>query len=74
MRIALYHNLPSGGAKRTVFETTRRLAERHSIDLYSLSLADQQFCDVRSYVRHAEVLPYRTGRPLGSPFGRLNSI
>ena len=36
MRLALYHNLPSGGAYRALYEYSTRLAQRHSVDLYRL--------------------------------------
>jgi glycosyltransferase involved in cell wall biosynthesis len=39
MRIAMYENLPPGGAKRTAYEFGRQLAQRHSVDLYRLSIA-----------------------------------
>ena len=73
MKIALFHNLPSGGAKRTVFEQVKRLAQRgHRIDLYSLSTANQDFADVRKYVHRSVILPFRPGRLFSSPIGRLN--
>lgn len=72
LRIVLYHNLPSGGAMRTVHEMTRRLAERHSIDLYSLSTADHEFLDLRPFVEELHIWPFSPGRLFESPFGRLN--
>jgi len=72
MRIALFHNLPSGGAKRAVYEWTRRLSERHEIHAYTLSTADAEFCDIRPWVeRHVEV-PFVPSRLLSSPLGRVN--
>jgi glycosyltransferase involved in cell wall biosynthesis len=72
MRIALFHNLPSGGAKRTTYEQTKRLAQRHEIDLFSLSTADQEFADVRGFVGRMVILPFQPGRLYKSPLGRLN--
>lgn len=40
MRLALYHNLPPGGAFRAVHEYTRRLATSHRIELYRLDEHD----------------------------------
>ncbi len=72
MRIALYHNLPSGGAKRALLEITRRLAERHEILVFTLSSADHAFSDIRPFVAEHRVYEFAP-RPLyGSPFGRLN--
>jgi len=72
MRIALFHNLPSGGAKRSMYEATRRLAARHTIDAYSLSSANHEFADLRPYVARHHVFSFRPWPLFGSPFGRLN--
>jgi glycosyltransferase involved in cell wall biosynthesis len=72
MRIALFQNLPSGGAKRTVYEQVKRLAQRHQIDLFSLSSANQVFADIKEYVQRAVILPFTPGHLFRSPLGRLN--
>ncbi len=72
MRIALFHNLPSGGGKRTVYEQTVRLVGKHQIDLFSLSTADQEFTDIRAFVGKTNIIPFKPGHLFGSPFGRLN--
>jgi len=72
MRIAVFHNLPSGGAKRTVQEQVKRLVENHTLDLYTLSTADMNFADIRPYVGEVTVEPFEAGRLFRSPFGRLN--
>ncbi len=72
MRIALYHNLPSGGAKRTMLEMVRRLAEEHQVDVYSLTCAEHDFADLRPYAHNHRLYEFEP-RPLyESPFGRLN--
>ena len=72
LRVAVYHNLHSGGAERTLCEEVRRLAERHYLDLYTLSGTDNEFCDVRPYVNEAHVYGFAPGPVFHSPFGRLN--
>jgi glycosyltransferase involved in cell wall biosynthesis len=72
LRIATYHNLPSGGAKRALFEMTRRLATVHDIDMYTLSVAEHTFCDVRPLVHKHRVYPFTPLRVFSSPFGMLN--
>lgn len=72
MRIAVYHNLLSGGAKRALAELTRRLAVRHEIDVYSLSCSDHDFADLRPFVREYKVFRFEPLPLLASPFGRLN--
>ena len=34
MKIAVFHELNQGGARRTVNEFTKRLREKHIVDLY----------------------------------------
>lgn len=44
MKIALFHNLPAGGAKRALFEHARELKARgHVLDAYTLNTADEGF-------------------------------
>jgi len=74
MQIALFHNLPSGGAKRAVYEWTRRLSEKHTIDVYTLSSADHDFCDIRPFVREHQVFEFNSRHLFDSPFGRLNQF
>lgn len=72
MRIALYHNLPSGGAKRAVFETTRRLAKRHQVDVFTLSTAEHDFGDLRPWVSSYRIFPFESSSLFSRPFGLLN--
>jgi glycosyltransferase involved in cell wall biosynthesis len=72
LRIAVYHNLHSGGAKRTLFEQSRRLSQRHHLDVFSPGSADHDFCDLRPYVQHSQIYAFRPGPLFPSPFGRLN--
>src|SRR3990172_1945726 len=74
MRIALYHNLPSGGAKRAVFEWVSRLTNGHSFDVYSLSSANHDFSDIRPFARSHKVYPFSPRRLFKSPYGRLNQL
>lgn len=72
MRIAIYHNLPSGGGKRTLFESARRLALRHQVDVFTLSSADHSFADLRPHVAGHRVYDFQPRPLLDSPWGRLN--
>lgn len=72
MRIAIFHNLLSGGAKRTLHEMVRRLAPAHEIDAYAFSCSEHDFADIRPLVRQNHVIPFEPSRLLRSPFGRLN--
>jgi glycosyltransferase involved in cell wall biosynthesis len=74
MRIALYHELPSGGAKRALYEIARRLAAAHTVDAFTLSSADTEFYDLRPVVRRHVAVPFAPQRLLRSPLGRLNQL
>lgn len=74
MRIALFHNTPSGGAKRAIFEWTRRLATKHAIDVYTLSTADHAYCDIRPFVQRHHIFDFIPNRLFTTPFGRLNQL
>ena len=74
MKVAVYHNLPSGGAKRSLFEMVRRLAGRHQLDVYTLSSAEHDFCDLRPYSQQHHVTPFAPQPLRQRPFGRLNQL
>jgi glycosyltransferase involved in cell wall biosynthesis len=74
MRIALYHNAPSGGAKRAIYEWTARLAGKHTVDVYTLSTANHAYCDIRPVVHAHHTYPFAPRRLFGSPWGRLNQL
>ncbi len=72
MKIAVYHNLPSGGAKRALYETARRLTGRHQVDVFTVSEANHEYCDLRPFVHQHHVFGFRPLPPFPSPFGMLN--
>ena len=74
LQIAVYHNLPSGGAKRALYEWVRRLADSHQIDVYTLSTADHAFCDIRPFAQEHRVYQFTHHRLFRSPWGRLNRL
>ena len=74
LRIALFHNAPSGGAKRAIYEWTRRLVTNHHIDVYTLSSADHDFCDIRPFVQQHRVFDFAPRKLFNSPWGRVNQL
>jgi len=51
MKIAIYHNLPSGGAKRALFEYVRLLSKDNKFDLYTLSTSSEKtFLPLKSFL------------------------
>lgn len=74
MKIAIFHNLTSGGAKRSLYEIVRRICDRNQIDIYTLQTANHDFCDIRPYVNSHKIYPFQPGKLFHSPFGRLNAL
>lgn len=72
MHLAVFHDLPAGGAKRSTCELIRRLAARHHVRVYTLSCAEHDFADLRPYVVTHHVFPFHPARLCPSPFGRVN--
>ncbi len=65
MKIAVYFNLPSGGGKRALYEQVKRLVKKHTVDIYTLSTANHEFCDLRPLVHTYEITKY--SRPKSFP-------
>lgn len=73
MRIAFFHNLPSGGAKRAAFEFIKNLAKEHEIDLYIYDKKAEDFLDIRPLVKNTILVD--GGETSGAKgIGRLFSI
>lgn len=61
MKIAVFHNLPSGGAKRALHGFVRYLAASgHAVDVFIPSTADESFLPLRGLANKVEVFPVRT--------------
>ncbi|KKR11508.1 MAG: Glycosyltransferase [Candidatus Woesebacteria bacterium GW2011_GWA1_39_21] len=56
MKIAVFHNLPVGGAKRTLFEQLSYLIKRHDVDLYEYNSTDETLWNLKDLV--ANVFSY----------------
>ncbi len=65
MKIAVWHNLPSGGGKRALYDHVKGLVERgHTVEAWCLSTAD------RDYLPLADLVPERVvplDQPVDSP-------
>lgn len=78
MKIAVYHNLPSGGAKRALYEMARHLAaRRHELWEFAPTTATHDFLplddfciDKVSFSLHI-ALPVRRWMPLLTPYANL---
>jgi len=51
-KIAVFHNLPSGGAKRSLYEWVKRLSKSFTIDLYIYSESSETYLDIRKFCRN----------------------
>lgn len=66
MRIALYHNLPSGGAKRMTYGFVEGLAERgHDVHEFTQSTADLDFSALPPYIKSRSIAKSKTILPIG---------
>lgn len=74
MKIALFHDLPSGGGKKALFETVRMLHKIHQFDEYSFDTSCHSFCDITLFCKQTHRYPFKPSPLFGSPFGRLNQF
>lgn len=68
VKIAFYHNHPSGGAARSLHELGRQLSLSHSIDVYALETADEAFLPSQDFASSVTVVPFRIRRPVRMGF------
>ena len=64
MRIAIFHNQPGGGARRALHGFARELRQRHSIDVYTLTTADDVFLDDYEIADTVVRMPYAARKPI----------
>ena len=61
MKIAFFHNLPSGGAKRAVYGYVKYLTKAgHTVDVFIPSTAEENFLGLREFVKEIKVLPVKS--------------
>jgi glycosyltransferase involved in cell wall biosynthesis len=68
MKIAIWHNLPSGGAKRSFYYEVRELARRgHQVESWSPPTAEQSYLPIGEFARE-HIVPLRwVDQPRGFP-------
>lgn len=64
MRIAVYHNQPSGGARRALFGFCRELGKSNELDVYSLTTSDQDLLRDEDVAANVTRLDYRPRQPI----------
>ncbi len=60
MRIAIFHNLPKGGAKRYLFEVARTLSINNKIDEYTIS-THGNYLSLQKFVDNTFIYKYHAG-------------
>jgi glycosyltransferase involved in cell wall biosynthesis len=74
VRIAVFHNLGSGGAKRALYNLTKHLAKAgHAVDAFIPSTAEENFLPLRDVVTTYRVFPIRR-TPLGATSSALRRL
>jgi glycosyltransferase involved in cell wall biosynthesis len=52
MKIAFFHNLPTGGGKRSAYEFINELSSEHDIDMFLYDSSSENFLDIRPLVNN----------------------
>lgn len=73
VRLAIVHNLPSGGALRSANAQAARLARHHELELFTLSTADPELARWPAGL-HQQVYAYAPSAPLERPFGMFDPL
>lgn len=59
MKIAIFHNLPSGGAKRALYNHVNYLAKYHEVDVFVPSTANEDYLPLKNIAHHLKVFPVK---------------
>jgi glycosyltransferase involved in cell wall biosynthesis len=70
IKLAVFHNLPRGGAKRYLYEITKRLVEEYSVDEYKLGTATS-FLSLSNLVHQSKSYKYTHHKGARSLVGTL---
>jgi len=58
MKIAVFHNVPPGGAKRVIYEQVKRLGSKHTLHLFLYDSTDDSFLPIRSCFQKVHSFPF----------------
>jgi glycosyltransferase involved in cell wall biosynthesis len=64
VKIAFFHNHPSGGAARALHELGRQLSRRHEVNVYTLTTGDEEFLRSSDYATRVRVFDYEQRPPI----------
>lgn len=73
LKIAVFHNLPSGGAKRALYDHVKYLVSSgHEVDIFVPETANESFLSLRELVNNFKVFPVKTGFLRSVVYSKLN--
>jgi len=72
MKIAIFHNLPPGGAQRTVYEQAKALRKNHQLYFFHLTGLNQRFFNLQSFCQQTQRFTYQSNSQLPGPLSRLH--
>ena len=59
MKIAVFHNLPSGGGKRALYNNVDYLVKDHEVDVFVPSTANEDYLPLRDIVDNLKIFPVK---------------
>ncbi len=59
MKIAVFHNLPSGGAKRALYNNVEFLARDNEVDVYVPSIANEDYLSLNDIAHNFKTFPVK---------------
>lgn len=59
MKIAVFHNLPSGGAKRALYNNVEFLSRDHLVDVYVPSIANEDYLSLKDLANTTNTFPVK---------------
>jgi glycosyltransferase involved in cell wall biosynthesis len=71
MKLAVFHHLPPGGAKRVAFEQVKALSQQHQIFLFEIQSDFNKFLDLKKFSHKHRYYTFTPKRNLPFFFGRL---
>lgn len=72
MKIAVFYNLPPGGAKRVLFEEVKNLSKKHELHLFEFTSTDEVFLDLKPFCKSIKPYPFQLKSELPSILKRLH--
>jgi len=59
MNIAVFHDLPSGGAKRALYGNVKFLVEKNDVDVFIPSTANEDYLPLKDIVNNLKIFPVK---------------